>query len=164
MSEGITFLKQLKEDSLEYMEDKNILFFKIRKKDYLNIAKYLKDHGFRRLLTLSAVDWIKDDSFEIFFILHIMNKNIYIKVSTRIPRRKNVKIESLSELWPNAALHEREVWEMFGIIFEGNKMLKPLFLENWIGPPPFRKDFDWRKYVKRNFNIMMPEFKRDDGK
>ena len=112
MSEGNTFLKQLKEDSLEYMEDKNILFFKIRKKDYLNIAKYLKDHGFRRLLTLSAVDWIKDDSFEIFFILHIMNKNIYIKVSTRIPRRKNVKIESLSELWPNAALHEREVWEM----------------------------------------------------
>lgn len=164
MSEGNTFLKQLKEDSLEYMEDKNILFFKIRKKDYLNIAKYLKDHGFRRLLTLSAVDWIKDDSFEIFFILHIMNKNIYIKVSTRIPRRKNVKIESLSELWPNAALHEREVWEMFGIIFEGNKMLKPLFLENWIGPPPFRKDFDWRKYVKRNFNIMMPEFKKDDGK
>jgi NADH-quinone oxidoreductase subunit C len=164
MSEGNTFLKQLKEDSLEYKEDKNILFFKIRKKDYLNIAKYLKDHGFRRLLTLSAVDWIKDDSFEIFFILHIMNKNIYIKVSTRIPRRKNVKIESLSELWPNAALHEREVWEMFGIIFEGNKMLKPLFLENWIGPPPFRKDFDWRKYIKRNFNIMMPEFKRDDGK
>lgn len=164
MSEGITFLKQLKEDSLEYMEDKNILFFKIRKKDYLNIAKYLKDHGFRRLLTLSAVDWIKDDSFEIFFILHIMNKNIYVKVSTRIPRRKNVKIESLTKLWPNAALHEREAWEMFGIIFEGNKMLKPLFLENWIGPPPFRKDFDWRKYVKRNFNIMMPEFKRDDGK
>lgn len=164
MSEEIAFLKQLEEDSLEYTEDKNIHFFKIRKKDYLNIAKYLKEYGFRRLLTLSAVDWIEDDSFEIFFIVHIMNKNIYIKVSTRIPRSKNVKIESLSELWPNAALHEREVWEMFGIIFEGNKMLKPLFLENWIGPPPFRKDFDWRKYVKRNFNIKMPEFKRDDGK
>jgi len=164
MSEEITILKRLKEDSLEYREDKNIRFFKIRKKDYLNIAKYLKEHGFQRLLTLSAVDWIKDDSFEIFFILHIMNKNVYLKVSTCIPRRKNAKIESLSELWVNAALHEREVWEMFGIIFEGNKMLKPLFLENWIGPPPFRKDFDWRKYVKRNFNITMPEFKRDDGK
>ena len=164
MSEEITILKRLKEDSLEYREDKNIRFFKIKKKDYLNIAKYLKEHGFQRLLTLSVVDWIKDDSFEIFFILHIMNKNVYVKVSTCIPRRKNAKIESLSGLWENAALHEREVWEMFGIIFEGNKMLKPLFLENWIGPPPFRKDFDWRKYVKRNFNITMPEFKRDDGK
>ena len=164
MSEEITILKRLEEDSLEYMKDKNIRFFKIRKKDYLNIAKYLKEHGFQRLLTLSAVDWIKDDSFEIFFILHIMNKNVYLKVSTSIPRRKNAKIESLSGLWANAALHEREVWEMFGIIFEGNKMLRPLFLENWIGPPPFRKDFDWRKYVKRNFNITMPEFKRDDGK
>ena len=164
MSEEITILKRLEEDSLEFMEDKNIRFFKITKKDYLNIAKYLKEYGFQRLLTLSAVDWIKDDSFEIFFILHIMNKNVYVKVSTCIPRRKNAKIESLSELWANAALHEREVWEMFGILFEGNKMLKPLFLENWVGPPPFRKDFDWREYVKRNFNISMRDFEKEGVK
>ena len=42
----------------------------------------------------------------------------------------------------NAAMHERETWEMFGIKFRGNRMLKPLFLEDWRGPPPFRKDFD----------------------
>ncbi|TFG29948.1 MAG: NADH-quinone oxidoreductase subunit C [Promethearchaeota archaeon] len=164
MTKGINFLKHLEENCLKHMVDKNIHYFNIEKKDYLITARYLKEHMFRRLLTVSAVDWIKDDSFEVYFILHIMQDNVYVKVSTRIPRRKEVKIESLSELWSNAALHEREVWEMFGIVFEGNKMLKPLFLEDWIGPPPFRKDFDWRKYVKRNFNIAMPDFQKEGVK
>ena len=164
MPEGIDFLKQLEEVSLEYKADKNIYFFKIDKKEYINTAIYLREHEFRRLLTVGAVDWIKDNLFEIYFILHNMNKNVYVKVSTRISRRKKSKIESLSKLWSNAALHEREIWEMFGIVFEGNKILKPLFLENWIGPPPFRKDFDWRKYVKRNFNITMPDFKKEGVK
>jgi NADH:ubiquinone oxidoreductase subunit C len=45
-------------------------------------------------------------------------------------------------------MHEREVWELFGISFQGNTMLKPLLLEGWRGPYPFRKDFDWRKYAQ----------------
>jgi len=38
--------------------------------------------------------------------------------------------------------------ELFGVEFEGNQDLAPLFLEDWDGPPPFRKDFDWRDYVR----------------
>ena len=34
------------------------------------------------------------------------------------------------------------------IVFDGNKNLTPLFLEDWDGPPPFRKDFNWREYVR----------------
>lgn len=48
-------------------------------------------------------------------------------------------------------MHEREIWELFGIIFDGNAMLKPLFLEKWNGPPPFRKEFDWKKFVKETY-------------
>ncbi|MCD6380819.1 MAG: NADH-quinone oxidoreductase subunit C, partial [Candidatus Odinarchaeota archaeon] len=50
-------------------------------------------------------------------------------------------------IWPNAEMHEREVWELFGIYFKGNHMLKPLFMEDWSGPPPLRKDFDLHGYV-----------------
>jgi len=60
-------------------------------------------------------------------------------------------IPSLSELWPNAAVHEREAWELFGISFEGNKFLKPLFLEDHFEIPPFRKDFNWREYVRKAY-------------
>ncbi|MHA1730079.1 MAG: NADH-quinone oxidoreductase subunit C [Promethearchaeota archaeon] len=161
MSKGINVIQKLKEDSLEHKFDKNTFFFKIDKKEYLSTSRYLKEHGFKRLLTVSAVDWIEDNLFEVYFIVHNMNDNIYIKVATFIPR-KEAKIESLHDLWPNATLHEREGWEMFGILFEGNEMLKPFFLENWNGPPPFRKDFDWREYVMKNFNVTMPTFNRDE--
>ena len=145
-------LKRIEGDIIEVEINKNIIYLKINKKEYLNIAKYFKEHGFRRLLTVSAVDWIKENLFEVYFILHSISDNFYVKVSTLISR-KEAEIESLYNVWPNAELHERETWEMFNITFKGNKMLKPLFLENWIGPPPFRKDFDWREYVKDNYNL-----------
>ncbi len=145
-------LKRIECDIIEVEFNKNVIYLKIANKEYLNIAKYFKEHRFRRLLTVSAVDWVDEGLFEVYFILHSISDNFYIKVSTSISRKK-AEIESLCDVWPNAELHERETWEMFKIIFKGNTMLKSFFLENWIGPPPFRKDFDWREYVKDNFNL-----------
>ena len=67
--------------------------------------------------------------------------------------REKPVIESLGEIWENSLMHERECWEMFGIVFEWNNMLKPLLLEEWSGPPPFRKDFDSRKYVREVYGV-----------
>ena len=108
----------------------------------------MAEHGFKRLLTVSAVDWIKKAVFEVYFIAHNLDESVYIKVSTEIPR-DDPKIPTISFIWKNASMHERETWELFGIKFDGNSMLKPLFLENWKGLPPFKKDFDWREYVKK---------------
>jgi len=129
----------------------NVNYVRASKENYLKIAAFLKENGFKRFLTVGVVDWLEKGSFEVYFIVHNMN-NIYVKVSTEIPREKP-EIPSLSDLWPNAAMHERESWELFGIKFSGNPMLKPLFLEDWNGPPPFKKDFNWREYVKQTFKL-----------
>jgi len=129
----------------------NVLYVEVAADKYLEVAKFLNGK-FDRLLTVSAVDFIKEGFFEVYFTLYRFDSKVYCKVSTRIPREE-AKIESLSELWPNAAMHEREAWEMFGIEFRGNPMLKPLFTEEWTGPPPFRKDFNWRKYVAEVYRI-----------
>ena len=129
----------------------NVCYIEVEAEKYLEVAKEL--HGvFDRLLTVSAVDFIKEGVFEVYFILYRFDGGIYCKVSTKIPR-DHAEIDSLSGLWPNASMHEREVWEMFGIEFRGNPMLKPLFTEEWTGPPPFRKDFNWRKYVAEVYRI-----------
>ncbi|MEA3345724.1 MAG: NADH-quinone oxidoreductase subunit C [Chloroflexota bacterium] len=125
---------------------------KVSKEDYLRVAKSLKEKGFQRLLTISAVDWIEEETYEVYFVVHKLDENAYVKVAARIPR-DDPQIPSLSKIWPNAAMHEREPWELFGIDFNGNEMLKPLFLEDWVGPPPFRKDFNWREYAKEEFNL-----------
>ncbi|RLG72886.1 MAG: NADH-quinone oxidoreductase subunit C [Methanobacteriota archaeon] len=119
---------------------------------YLEIAKELKSKGFKRLLTVSVVDWLEEKEFEVYFILYNPEQNTYIKVSTRVSRDKPT-IPSLSSLWKNSAMHEREAWELFGITFEGNNMLQPLFLEDWKDVPPFRRDFNWREYHKEVYRI-----------
>lgn len=130
----------------------NVNYLKVSKEEYVKIANYLKENGFRRLLTVSAVDWIEKATFEVYFVVHNADENVYIKGATEVPRDKP-EVPSLSELFRNAAMHEREVWELFGITFIGNDMLKPLFLEGWVSPPPFRKDFNSREYVKQTYKL-----------
>ncbi|TFF84617.1 NADH-quinone oxidoreductase subunit C [Candidatus Heimdallarchaeota archaeon] len=122
-------------------------YFKVSSSNYLKTAKYLKAQGFDRLLTVSSVDWIEEGNFEVYFILHSLSENIYVKVTTEIPR-DNPIIPSLDKIWVNAGLHEQEMWEIFGITFEGNPNLKPLFLEKEPEIPPFRKDFNWREIAE----------------
>ncbi len=143
----------------ECREIEKYVYVKVKADDYVRLAEFLKSNGFDRLLTVSAVDWIDKKVFEIYFLAYSFKDNIYIKVSTNIPRDKP-EIESLSTVWENAAMHEREAWELFGIVFKGNKMLKPLFLEDWKELPPFRKDFDWRKYVAKEFSLKYPSTPR----
>ncbi|RLG75339.1 MAG: NADH-quinone oxidoreductase subunit C [Thermoprotei archaeon] len=133
-------------------KDKNYMFAKVDRSSYVAVADFLFKKGFKRLLTVSAIDWVLRNVFEIYFIVYNHAMNVYIKVSTEIPR-DNPEILSLSSIWENALMHEREVWELFGIKFIGNTMLEPLFLEDWKGPPPFRKDFNWREYVAKEFGL-----------
>ncbi len=136
----------------EYSIDENINYVRVSTPNYFQVAEYLRKKEFQRLLTISAVDWIERGTFEIYFIVHLLHENLYVKVATEIPR-DNPTIPSLSKLWPNAAMHEREVWELFGVSFEGNQILKPLFLEDPVEIPPFRKDFDWREYVEKQYSL-----------
>jgi NADH-quinone oxidoreductase subunit C len=134
----------------------NMQHIEVSEADYLGVATRLSEKGFQRLLTVSAVDWIEAGIYEVYFVVHNLNENVYIKVTTNI-QRDDPRVPSLSEIWLNAAMHEREAWELFGIHFDGNAMLGPLFLEDWVGPPPFRKDFNWREYVKKNFDLSYAE-------
>jgi len=128
----------------EYSADEEINCFKISKEHYLESARYLREQGFQRLLTISAIDRIARGVFSVYFFIHHFKDNLYVKVEVDIPRNQPV-IPSLHEFWPNAKMHEREAWEMFGISFEGNDELVPLFLEDSVEIPPFRKDYNWRE-------------------
>ena len=126
----------------------------------LAILRFLKDAGFNHLALLSAVDWIEDNVFELCFILTSYMQNddeytdkekLHIILKTRIPREKP-QFKTVTGIFPNAEPYEREIHELFGIKFEGHKRLTPLLLERNYKIPPFRKDFDTRKYVQEVFD------------
>ncbi|MBD3189014.1 MAG: hypothetical protein GF308_00135 [Candidatus Heimdallarchaeota archaeon] len=144
-----TIVKDLQNQlDAEYSIDDNTCYVKVSEPNYLKAAKHLKNQGFHRLLTVSVVDWMERGSFEVYFLVHKLEENCYVKVSTELSR-DNPKIPSLAKFWPNATMHEREAWELFGISFEGNNELKPLFLEELAEIPPFKKEFNWRKSLNK---------------
>jgi len=126
----------------------------------LAILRFLKDKGFDHLALLSAVDWIEEKEFELCFILTCYMQNddeytdrerLHIILKTRLSREEP-NFETITGIFPIAEPYEREIHELFGIKFEGHKRLTPLLLERNYEIPPFRKDFDTRKYVKDVFD------------
>jgi len=125
----------------------------------LAILKFLKDAGFDHLALISAVDWIEDDVVELCFILtcyeqggeYADSPKLHIILKTPIPREQP-QFKTVIGVFPNAEPYEREIHELFGIDFEGHPRLTPLLLERDYEIPPFRKDFDTRKYVEEVFD------------
>jgi NADH-quinone oxidoreductase subunit C len=126
------------------------LWVTIPHKELREIVTYIKMNNFEHLSTISATDWLEENSFEITYHFWSYTYKVALILKTKIIRDIPV-IDSINHQYgTNAESCEREIHEMFGIRFTGNSDLSPLFLEDWEGLPPFRKDFDWRHYVREN--------------
>jgi len=123
----------------------------IGKEQVLEASGWIKEQGFEHLSSISVTDWVEDGSYELTYHLWSPRDKVVVTLRTRISR-EDPSIASVMPVWDRSAwIHERELHEMFGVKFEGNPDLAPLFLEDWEGPPPFRKDFDWREYTREKY-------------
>ena len=98
--------------------------------------------GFDRLDLLTAVD--RPASGEIEIVIHLLRRPDMggldeIWGHTTLDRGAPV-LESITDVLPAAAWHEREIHEMFGVEVSGHPDLRPLLLHDVAGPPPLRKD------------------------
>ncbi|MFZ0819044.1 MAG: NADH-quinone oxidoreductase subunit C [Candidatus Acidiferrales bacterium] len=108
----------------------------------LEIAKSTRDdEKFNLLSDLTAVDWPRREKrFDVVLNLYSFSKNerLRLKVSTG----DGEKVPSVTVVWPTANWLEREVYDMFGIVFDGHPNLKRILLpDEWQGFP-LRKDYD----------------------
>ncbi len=107
------------------------------------VAAYLKkDLGFDFLNFITAVDWPKTGKFEMVY--HFMKsgrpeEQVFVKAE--LTRDGRPKISTLSHLWETADWQEREVFDMFGIHFEGHKDLRRILLWDGYSGYPLRKDY-----------------------
>ena len=130
------------------MQRERRIWISIDKERLIELCIWLKNQRFEHLSAISVTDWVKEGIFEVTYHLWSYKDKILLTLKTKIDRKKPV-IESMTTVWGESAqIHERELHELFGVKFKGNSDLSPLFLEDWHAPPPFRKDFDWREYVR----------------
>jgi len=128
------------------------------------ILRVLKENGLDHLALVSCVDWIEEGEFEIVYLLtgymrsdtdDTAEQRLHVFLKASVPR-KRPELKSVIDIFENAEPYEREIHELFGVHFDGHPRLIPLFLERAYDVPPFRKDFDTRRYVEDTFGVIPP--------
>ncbi len=108
----------------------------------LAVASHLHEIGFDYLTHLSASDY--SDRIEVVYNLYstqpdAMGPGLPLKV--RVPDRDEPRVPSVTSLWKSANFQEREVWDMFGVRFDGHPNLKRILLWEGFDGYPLRKDW-----------------------
>ncbi len=131
----------------------------VAKENLIQVSEFLKSDpgGAYSLLTdETAVDYPKREKrFEINYQLYSFKRNDRLRL--KVQAAESEKIPSVAGVWPAANWLEREVYDMFGVSYEGHPDLRRILLpEDWKGHP-LRKDYDILKqdtdWVKANLNI-----------
>jgi NADH-quinone oxidoreductase subunit C len=124
---------------------------------WLEISKYCRDQEkFDYLADLTAVDWPKRERrFDLVANLYSFPKNERLRLKAHLG--ENETASTLIPVWPVANWLEREIFDMFGIRFDGHPDLRRMLLpEEWVGYP-LRKDYDIltqdQAWVKENLGI-----------
>ena len=75
-------------------------------------------------------------------VLHVwsVSHKHHLRVRTSVPR-DGARLQTVTDVWAGAAWHERETFEMFGVVFDGHANLVPLLLPDGFEGHPLRKEF-----------------------
>ena len=138
---------------------RNMPSLNVAKEHLVAICQFLKgsDGGAYTLLTdETAADYPKREKrFDIVYHLYSFERNNRLRL--RVQVGDGEKVPSVTSVWPTANWLEREIYDMFGVVYEGHPDLKRILMpDEWIGHP-LRKDYDILKqdeaWVKANLGI-----------
>jgi NADH-quinone oxidoreductase subunit C len=96
------------------------------------------------LLDLTCVDFASAEGrFELVYHLYSLSRNVRLRLKASVPAA-DPAVETLVGLWKNAEWLEREVYDMFGVRFDGHPYLQRLLTYEGFEGHPLRKSYPWR--------------------
>ncbi len=98
--------------------------------------------GFQFLIDVTAVDYWPEETPRFHVVYHILNQANNLVVCVRVPLNGSApSLRTCETIWPSANWYEREVFDMFGIRFEGHSDMRRIIMPfEWEGHP-LRKDY-----------------------
>ena len=108
----------------------------------IDACRFLKqERGFKFLVDLTAVDWPEREEgrFDVVYWMHRFDDSRRIRV--RIIVGEETSVPSVTGVWKTSNWMEREVYDMFGIVFDGHPNLERILLWEGFNGHPLRKDF-----------------------
>lgn len=112
-----------------------------------DVCQAFKDDGFRYLVDLAGVDYSTypghaGERFAVAYHLYSHAQNKRLRLKTFVA--EDQAVPSVTSVWKTANWHERETWDMYGIVFEDHPNLERILMWEGFNGHPLRKDFPLR--------------------
>jgi NADH-quinone oxidoreductase subunit C len=130
------------------------LILNVVREAVLDVLTYLRDApdlAFTQLVDQCGVDYPdRPERFEIVYNLLSMRHNLRIRVKTTTT--EDVAVPSVVSVFSAAGWFEREIWDFFGVVFEGHPDLRRILTDYGFEGHPLRKDFPLTGYVELRYD------------
>ena len=109
------------------------------------------DHEYQQLMEIAGVDYpSRAERFEVVYMLLSLTKNHRILV--KVCAAEDTPVPTVTTLWPVAGWLEREVFDMYGVVFAGNQDLRRILTDYGFEGHPQRKDFPLTGYIELRYS------------
>jgi NADH-quinone oxidoreductase subunit C len=151
----------LKKRVLTCFVEFNELTLEVSVSDLLAVCDLLRQHDcfkFDTLVDLCGVDYLEYSDFRgssrFAVVIHLLSttKNHRLRLKVFCMDENLPEIPTLTKVWPSAEWYEREAFDLFGIVFEGNEDLRRILTDYGFVGHPFRKDFPVSGFVEMRYD------------
>lgn len=118
----------------------------VKATDLLMTLEHMKKEGYDYFSFMTAVDYL--DRFVLYYRLVNVRDGSCVTIKTEV-EREDPEIDSATKFYRGANWHEREVYDLFGIVFRGHPELKRILLYEGFNGHPLRKDWEDSEVEKR---------------
>ncbi len=153
-NEGVaaTLAKSLGAAVLDTVEAYDEISFTVDRKKLPAVMEKLRSkHEYQQLVEIAGVDYPdRPERFEVCYHLLSLTKNHRIRV--KVTTDEDLPVPTVTHIWEVAGWLEREVFDLYGVLFDGNSDLRRILTDYGFQGHPFRKDFPLTGYVEMRYS------------
>ena len=150
-------VEELLEDSLEAYEisSHGELTFHVKAADVVKVMQTLRDDPecqFKQLTDVCGADYPDRYPERFDVVYHLLSISMNNRVRVKVKTAENNPVDSVTGVFKSAGWFEREVWDLYGVYFNGHPDLRRILTDYGFEGHPLRKDFPLTGYVELRYD------------
>ena len=138
-------------DTLDAVGEVTLTIDRVRLVEAMTLLRDTPGLAYQQLMEIAGVDYPeRPERFDVCYHLLSLTRNHRIRV--RVTTDEVQPVPSVTGLWPVAGWLEREVYDMYGVLFSGNPDLRRILTDYGFRGHPQRKDFPLTGYVELRYS------------
>jgi len=125
-----------------------------RASEIVSVLRFLRDDArslFWCLIDITAVDWpSRERRFDVVY--HLLSPKHNARIRVKIEIDETTPVSSVIEVFPNADWYEREIYDLYGVVFTGHPDLRRILTDYGFEGHPLRKDFPLTGFVEVRYD------------